>query len=172
MGEIVRELELEFDFRSAIKVEKFDNQDEHGMSRCMKAVDFLVEWDDSFWFIEVKDPGCSTATSERQQKFMKKVREGSLFTSILGPKLKDSFLYLHLDNSLPNKPMKYFVLLAIDSFTPENLLGPLSDSLKRSSCLREPHETPWNNSYIDAAMVFTEKTWNENLSQCPVKRVV
>lgn len=171
MGEIVTEKELEFDFRSALKVVKFDDEHIHGMSHCMKAVDFLVEWEDEFWFVEVKDPDCAMASDKERRKFRKKIENKALFSKVLGPKLKDSFLYLYLGKKIPSKTLKYFVLLALDSLQPENLL-PLSDNLQNSCCLRKAPEAPWANPYIDAAMVFTEKTWNEHLGHCPVTRIV
>ena len=63
MGEILIEKELEFDFRDALNAIQFDGYD-HKMSHCMKAVDFLVEWDDEFWFVEVKDHSASTIPNQ------------------------------------------------------------------------------------------------------------
>ena len=174
MGEKIKEKELEFDFRAALRVKKFDDEQKHGMSHCMKAVDFLVEWDDSFWFVEVKDPSHSKIPPQHQKgqrdNFLDKIKNKKLFSGELGPKLKDSFLYLHLDNRLPDKPMKYFVLLALDCFGPEHLV-PLSDKLQRASCLLGPNNSSWKNQYIENALVFTEKTWNEKMAHCPVKRI-
>jgi hypothetical protein len=174
MGEKIREKELEFDFRSALQVIRFDNEEQHGMSHCMKAVDFLVEWEDSFWFVEVKDP-CHSHIPPQHQKaqrkeFIEKIKSEKLFSGELGPKLKDSFLYLHLEGRLPTKTMRYFVLLAIDSLGPEQL-APLSVPLQQASCIRAVNDSPWQESYIEAAAVFTEKTWNEKLAHCPVQRV-
>lgn len=171
MGEIVTENELEFDFRSALNVVRFDDEQKHGLAHCMKAVDFLVEWDDEFWFVEVKDPDCTRASEKERKKFKNTIKSKSLFSSVLGPKLKDSFLYLHLNKQLPEKSLKYFVLLALDSLQPEHL-APLSDSLQSSSCLLGPDHSSWKNQYIESAIVFTEKTWNMKLAYCPVKRIV
>lgn len=55
MGDILTERTLEFDFSSADRAVRFDGET-HRMSHCMKSVDFLVEWSDEFWFVEVKDP--------------------------------------------------------------------------------------------------------------------
>ena len=48
------ERELVFDFTAALRAEHFD-EEARKMAHCMKAVDFIVEWPDDFWFAEVKD---------------------------------------------------------------------------------------------------------------------
>jgi len=53
---ILRENNIQIDFRGAIGVIKFDepevsNPNFHGLSHCMKAVDFIVEMDDSYLFV-------------------------------------------------------------------------------------------------------------------------
>ncbi|MDA1192745.1 MAG: hypothetical protein O3A46_13815, partial [Candidatus Poribacteria bacterium] len=58
---ILREGTLTFDFSDAVDGFRFDEQDPtnpnfHGLSHCMKAVDFIVELEDQFLFVEVKDP--------------------------------------------------------------------------------------------------------------------
>ncbi len=44
---VLTEEELEFDFSAAIRATRFDDEN-HKMNHCMKAVDFLVEWDEEF----------------------------------------------------------------------------------------------------------------------------
>ena len=55
MGDILTEGDPELDFRTAITSAYFDEQGHHKMDHCMKAVDFIVEWPDEFWFVEVKN---------------------------------------------------------------------------------------------------------------------
>ncbi|MDM8526160.1 hypothetical protein QUF80_22520 [Desulfococcaceae bacterium HSG8] len=55
MGDILTERTLESDFSTADRAIRFDGET-HRMSHCTKSVDFLVEWPDEFWFVEVKDP--------------------------------------------------------------------------------------------------------------------
>ena len=64
MGEMLTEGDLEFDFSAAILSERFDHPDTHKLSHCMKAVDFIVEWDREFWFVEVKNPSNSSIPPE------------------------------------------------------------------------------------------------------------
>lgn len=52
---ILKEGDLEFNFQDSINAIKFDGSS-HGLSHCMKAVDFIVEYKDYYAFIEIKDP--------------------------------------------------------------------------------------------------------------------
>jgi hypothetical protein len=172
MGNILIENDLEFDFRAAISAVRFDDEN-HKMSHCMKAVDFLVEWDKEFWLVEVKDPSSRKIPNKFKDKelreFINKMRNQTLFAHELGPKLKDSFLYLSLRNRLPEKPLKYVVLLAIESFDTA-LLSQSMEHLKRYSCLMAPDNLYWSKKYIDGIAIYNEKTWNETLNKCPVYR--
>ncbi len=172
MGEILAEDELEFDFSDALNAIRFDGID-HRMSHCMKAVDFLVEWADEFWFVEVKDPSASSIPGRYKSRqllsFIAKMKNKTLFSGELGPKLKDSFLYRHLQDALPDKTLKYYVLLAIESFDAALLVSSI-DNLRRCTCLLGPDNSAWKNKYIDDVAVFNEKTWNEKLVHCPVRR--
>jgi len=47
---------------------KFDDGATHGLSHCMKAVDFIVELEDRILFIEFKDPDHPTAHPKDQNK--------------------------------------------------------------------------------------------------------
>lgn len=173
MSEVLREGELEFDFRKAIRAERFDAEHSHRMSHCMKAVDFLVEWPDALWFVEVKDPSQSTIPDDvfgkELKRFITRLTQKKLFHEDLGPKGKDTFLYLHLMNNLPAKPIKYFVLIAIDRLD-KGLLDVSSLELKQASCLPGPDHGNWAIPYITAAAVFNVGTWNQHLPDCPVHR--
>jgi len=172
MGQVLIEDDLEFDFRDAVKAVHFDDKN-HKMAHCMKAVDFLVEWDEEFWFVEVKDPSSKKIPNKFKtknlQKFINKMRNQTLFAHELGPKLKDSFLYLFLRNQLPEKSLKYVVLLAIESLD-SAILSESMEHLKRYSCLVGPENSYWSENYIDGVAIYNEKTWNEKLKKCPVNR--
>lgn len=172
MSKVLKEGQLVFDFTAALSAEHLD-EEAGKMAHCMKAADFVVEWPDDFWFVEVKDPSNSKIPREfrdqRLEAFMVKINNETLFSNELGPKIKDSFLYLHLCKKLPSKPMKYMVLLAIGNPDPGLLLASM-DALKLSSCLLGPDRSAWDNNYLEDVLVFNELTWNESLKQCPVKR--
>jgi hypothetical protein len=173
MGKVLSEGDLVFDFSAAIVSDQFDDEATHKLSHCMKAVDFIVEWEYEFWFVEVKDPSNSKIPSgikrDKLKDFISKIDNKTLFSDELGPKIKDSFLYLHLSGRLPPKPIKYLVLLAIETLDPALLLRSM-EGVKRSSCFLGPDKGKWKNPYLEEVMVFNEQTWNEKLKQCPVKR--
>ena len=60
--------ELEFVFEGAVSAWKFDGPD-HDLT-CMKAVDFIVEFQDKYLFIEVKDPHNSCAPEDRRRQWI------------------------------------------------------------------------------------------------------
>ena len=52
----LREGNLQITFPQGAKVRRFDDRASHGLSHCMKAVDFIVEEVNRTSFIELKDP--------------------------------------------------------------------------------------------------------------------
>ncbi len=169
---VLIEEELEFDFSAAIRATRFDDEN-HKMSHCMKAVDFLVEWDEEFWFVEVKDPSSLKIPNEYRiqnlQKFIHKMRNETLFAHELGPKLKDTFLYLYLRKRLPEKKLKYIVLIAVESLDSALLVNSM-EHLKHYACLMGPDNSHWHKKYVDGVVIYNEKIWNEKLNKCPVNR--
>ena len=79
--------ELEFVFKGAVSARKFDD-DKHGLSHCMKAVDFIVELGGGYLFIEVKDP--QNAPEHEKRKWIQ-LTSGNL--EKFKYKYRDSFLY-------------------------------------------------------------------------------
>lgn len=62
---------LKISFPSSMKAEKFDDPKSHGLTHCMKAVDFIAERADSTLFIELKDPDHPQAKKENKNIFIK-----------------------------------------------------------------------------------------------------
>jgi hypothetical protein len=52
----ISEGDLQITLPAGATARKFDDQTTHGLSCCMKAVDFIVELDNLTYFIEFKDP--------------------------------------------------------------------------------------------------------------------
>ncbi len=166
--------ELMLDFSSAENVWNFDESGEHKMSHCMKAVDYIVEWPDEVWLVEVKDPAKTTIPAQyRQQRldeFMERIRSDRLFSRELGPKCKDSFLFLHLNGNILNKPLKYLVLLGVDSIDSAMMIR-CAENLKRATCFLGPDSTSWTNSYLETTRIFNLAAWNRIFIDCPVTRI-
>ena len=91
---ILTEGDLQFDFSAATSARRFDDAS-HGLSHCMKAVDFVVELDDRILFVEVKDPQNPNAQPAQAQQFAAKLRSGELTRGQLTPKCRDIYLYEH-----------------------------------------------------------------------------
>ena len=48
MSKVLQEGDLVFDFSAAIVSDQFDDPSTHKLAHCMKAVDFIVEWEHEF----------------------------------------------------------------------------------------------------------------------------
>ncbi len=147
---------------------KFDNGATHGLTHCMKAVDFVVELDDRILFIEFKDPDDPAAVAERQQLFMKEFRSGVLDNE-LKAKYRDSFLY-EWGAGRATKPVYYLVLIAASALSEAELLTR-TDALRRQIPVLGPENKPWKKPFISGCAVMNINTWNKNLSQYPVSRL-
>jgi hypothetical protein len=81
---------FEFDFQDAISAFVFDEKDRtsptyHGLSHAMKAVDLIVELEDDYLFVEVKD--FHEPEEYQDRNFFNHLRD------VLKYKYRDSFLY-------------------------------------------------------------------------------
>ena len=86
MGDkILKEERFEFDFSNSIDAFIADKLQYHGLS----AVDFIVETDDKFLFVEIKDPDHPHALKfGNPDEFIDKLRKPAKLTG----KFKDSFV--------------------------------------------------------------------------------
>jgi len=64
---ILTEGDLSFTFNGALSAIQFDDGSTHGLTHCMKAVDFVVEFQDYYLFVEVKDPDHPSAQSQNKK---------------------------------------------------------------------------------------------------------
>ncbi len=171
MGQILIEDHLEFDFRTAIHSRRFDDDETHGLSHCMKRVDFIVETEASVFFIEVKDLDHPHARPENIQEFLRELRSESMIANKLVPKARDSFLFNHLLNRLPaGKTRIYIVVIASSQLLTPELLT-ITDSLKRYLPLVGPFQKSWLQPYFDSCFVTNLSEWNRALRQFPLQRL-
>lgn len=147
---------------------KFDDETTHGLSHCMKAVDFIVELDDRILFIEFKDPDHPTAQLKDQNKFLKKILSGDL-DSDLKAKYRDSFLY-EWGSARVSKPIYYLVLIGASVLTEADLLAR-TDALRRQVPVLGPGEKPWKKPLVAGCAVMNIEAWNKALPQYPVSRL-
>lgn len=67
---------LQITIKGAIRARKFDDRNAHGLSHCMKAVDFVVERSDCYLFIEFKAPQHPRSRKTNRDKFIQKFQSG------------------------------------------------------------------------------------------------
>lgn len=147
---------------------KFDDGATHGLTHCMKAVDFVVELEDRILFIEFKDPDDPTAVAERQQRFMEEFRSGALDNK-LKAKYRDSFLY-EWGSGRVSKPIYYLVLIGATVLSEADLLAR-TDALRRQIPVLGPGDKPWKKPFVAGCAVMNIEAWNKALPQYPVSRL-
>jgi hypothetical protein len=47
---------------------KFDNPIDHGLTHCMKSVDFIIEFKGEIYFLEIKDPSAAPLEIQKDRK--------------------------------------------------------------------------------------------------------
>jgi len=158
---------LTFDFDKALCYRKFDGSD-HGLSHCMKSVDYIVETKKQLLFVEVKDPQHPKARPENRIEFVKSLQSEELISEHLVPKYRDSFIYEYGYDRV-HKPIVFVVLIAIDTLTDADLQSQ-TDCLVRQLPVAGPPGKPWPQGFVRGCLVMNIETWNRNFPQFPVVR--
>jgi hypothetical protein len=161
---------LEFDFRGAINGFKFDETDNtsphyHGLTHCLKGVDFIIELPDVWLFVEVKDPDHPDSTDERKEKFRQKAESGKLVPELV-QKYRDTFLYRWAENQV-DKPICYLCLVTLENA----LVLQLMTDLKRQLPEGKP-SVRWKQTIAQSCIVANVETWNHSFGHWPVNRVI
>lgn len=166
-----REDDLYFDFSAAQHVIKLDRESA-GLTHLLKGgVDFVVEWTNQLWLVEVKDPQCGDIPAQHraanQARFLKDLLSDSLINKHLFPKLRDSLLLLGMDYGIAAKPMRFITIIGLSELDSAQLSG-LADRLKRTEWVAGP-KRGWNKPF--AVHAFNVEQWNRLLQQCPITRI-
>lgn len=142
---------LRFAFDNVVDARKFDapGAEGHGLSHCMKAVDFIVETPQFYAFIEVKGNEAP-------------VRD-------LVGKYRDSFLY-EWASGRAEKPCYYWVVFKNDRLGPAALVAR-ADDLKRELPSKGPRDKPWPRPFVHGCAVFNIASWNERFPDYLVTRM-
>ena len=162
---VLEEGDLELIVPDGVHARKVDR--DYGMSHCMKSVDFIIERDDRYLFIEFKDPQNPDAPVKEQEKFTLEFQSGTIDEE-LKYKYRDSFLY-EWASGRADKPVDFLVLVAIDYLTSEDL-DTRTDDLKRKLPVHIPKSVPWIRPIVRECAVFDIESWNRNLPEYPVSR--
>jgi len=144
---------------------QFDDA-QHGLSHCMKAVDWILDLPEHIYFVEVKDPEAPEARGYREDdRFLQGFLAGEL-TANLVAKFRDSFLYEWACNRV-DRPISFYVIVASDALDVAQLVTR-TDELKR----RLPAGAPavGTRSIAHDCCVFNVAKWNEVFPQYPLSR--
>jgi len=170
---IYQEGNLQFDFSQALTSRRFDQSATHGLSHCMKAVDFIVELPNRTLFIEVKDPENPQIPAQYQTQnrlqFTNRFLSNELALQDLVPKFRDSYLYEHAMGRLA-KPVYYFVLIALNTLTAPELDNQTLYLHRQLPVDGPPHQN-WNTKFVHRCLVFNLTSWNKHLPQFPITRL-
>lgn len=164
---VLTEGNLQLTIPNGIPVRKFDDTS-HGLSHCMKAVDFIVELKNRYLFIEFKDPQHPNSMDRDRKKFLKDFQSGKINEDFKF-KYRDSFLYEWASGKAA-KPIHYYVLVALDTLTEAELLTR-TDDLKRKLPYNGPPTGAWKKRIVAGCAVFNIGTWNKYLPAYPVARI-
>ncbi len=161
-----RDIQITFT-HDVVDARKFDDSS-HGMSHCMKAVDFIVELSDRYLFIEVKDPQAPQVPNQRLEAFIQEFQSGQIDED-LKYKYRDSFLY-EWASGRANKPIHYLILVGFDRLT-DAVLIDRTRALERNLPLRGPGATAWPRPIVEFCGVFNIDSWNRNYPEYKVARL-
>ena len=109
----------------------------------MRAVDFVIELDDCYRFIEIKDPQNPGAPVGTDARYAQTLLSGGI-TDELKYKYRDSFLY-EWASGRADKPVDYLVLIALEEQAEPQLSRRLNDVLEAESSPETGacHRLPW-----------------------------
>lgn len=153
---------FQFDFPDAIDAFVFDDQDRestnfHGLSHAMKAVDLVVELENDYLFVEMKDFHSPEDYSD-----------GGYFNHLcesLKYKYRDSFLYRWAENKV-NKPIRYLCLLNLDNA----LLSRMNKEINQQLPPGTPNSR-WQRPIAESCVVLNQDRWNGNFPKWPVQKL-
>lgn len=160
---------LQIDFVGAKHAMKFDQNDPdhpefHDLQN-MPRVDFIVEMEDSIYFIEVKDPGRPDAVDVGGTKLLKKIVDGTLEASLI-EKYLFSFFFRWAERRL-EKTVHYVSLITLES----PLLQPIIDGLERQLINLSKKSVRWNREPLASCQVHNIETWQAVFPDWPVTRL-
>jgi len=153
----VQEGDLIFDVTSAVSYERFDDKKLHGSKSTMKKVDFIIENEDGYIFLEVKDPDDPVANNP--QKFYSDFRTGNFIPEIAG-QCRDTLLFTKLRQDT-EKPIAFVVLVAMEGLE-DALIIPKIDELIRALPLKNK---TWGQASVDSCIILKLDAYKEKYGE-------
>lgn len=147
----------------------FDEKDPispHFHQAPMKAVDLIVELEDRYYFVELKDYSNPLTWNEiltnRRQTPEEMV---NWLKEILKSKFRDTFLYRWAE-IVPEKDVFYICLIDTGAFS----LGPLTNSLRRE--LPVGLHDDWKRAIAKNCFVMNPERWNQTFPKWKVEKML
>ena len=166
MSTTLQEGELRISLPKSVQGRKFDDET-HGLSHCMKAVDWIIDLPEKVYVVEVKDLDARGASGRKErQDYVDQLKKGTKDRDFV-TKFRDSFIYQWACGGV-DKPIVYLVIIACQDLDDAMLLH-------RAKALR--HELPsgrpraWKRKIAEDVLVFNQETWNEHVPNLPMKRI-
>ena len=159
---------LQITIPDAITTRRADDDKTHGLTHCMKSVDFVVERAADYLFIEIKDPQNPNAPAKGTNRYARRFISGEIDDD-LRFKYRDTFLYEWADNRA-DKPIDYLVLIALDTLEPSALLDRQAQ-LQRMLPVQRSQPCPWPRPIVRSCGVFNIAAWNKIFPQYPIRRL-
>lgn len=165
---IIVEGDIQINLPDSAKFRRFDEDSSHGLSHCMKAVDYIIELDNRIIFLEFKDPDHPRAKTEKRETFFEELGSGKI-DAALKTKFRDSFLY-EWAYGRAEKPIYFWVLIGAEKLDRSQLLIR-TEALKRQLPVNGPSGKPWKNPFVAGCMVMNLDAWNKQLVDFPAARI-
>ena len=111
---IFEESGFEFDFSNSINAYRFDNVSYYGL----KLIDFVVETQNEYLFVEVKNPDNKKSRPESRKQFLEEIKNDEYreYCLKMAIKFKDSILKELAMSKTFSKPIIYILLLEYSQF--------------------------------------------------------
>jgi hypothetical protein len=158
----LQERDLEFDFEGAVEAVKFDDGKTHTFSS-VQPVDFVVEYEDCYRFVEVKDPDEPGAANI--EAFRVKLKSGKLIRSLAG-KYRDSLFFRGFQKN-PQKNVEYVVMLSMGALDDALLLAK-QDELHRS--IPFSHQS-WQCNSATVCVILNFNQWKKRYGDDSIRRL-
>ena len=161
-----------FDFTDAIDAFVFDETDKsnpryHGVP--MKAVDIVVELEEDYVYVEMKDfdhLGIFSPDLDEDEEALKERRDHfKWLKNYLKYKYRDTYLYRHAEEKV-DKPIHYICLLTFDDKLNIVMQKDLTRELPTGRASRR-----WKREIVSSCQVVNVAKWNDSFPKWPVSRL-